>query len=634
MKKLIFLAGITAILFSSAVCSQNPLETTYDVKQYILDLKLDNMSASISGNVTIIAMVTSASLDTFAVDLIDNIITGYVYMVVDSLFISGIHHEFVHNNKIIKVPFDNPLSSGQTFSAKIYYHGKGPFGNNGGIQITSYNNKKFAATWSEPYGSAYWWPCKQDPSDKADSSIFYITTRTSNRSGSNGLLTSVDTLEGDTLVRYKWVTRYPIDYYLVSFAVGPFDQYITYAFLQNGGDSVFMQNLLLNDAPDYQRQMQAINKTKDLISFYSTILCDYPFKDEKFGYSIIYGGGGTMENQTMCTMGRLYMDTTFVKYGSGHWFLTAHELGHQWFGDYVTCADWNDLWLNEGFASYMEYLALQNLESQHSADIWLQDAHAEILMHSGGRIYGSWDYMPVYKKSSAMIHMLRYEINNDSIFFLILKNYLETYRYSVANTADFKFLAEIISGLDLSDFFTQWYYGEGWPSFEITWNQSGDTVTIISNQTTSTAAMTLFKTHFDLKIHYMAGDTIVRLFQASNSDTFRIYFHLKADSIEFDPENHLIQKHSIRLGIEENRNSSLFTVIPNPADRRITVDVRSNILSGSPLISIYNIPGQLLQQQKLTREETDVDISSFPNGIYLIKMSCDKDTGVLRFVKD
>jgi hypothetical protein len=381
-----------------------------------------------------------------------------------------------------------------------------------------------------------------------------------------------------------------------------------------------------------------IDKTKKLIDLYSNLFCDYPFKNEKYGYSIIYGAGyfvGTMENQTMATIGATFMDTTYVHYpGAGNWWITAHELGHQWFGDYVTCSSQNDYWLNEGLASYIEYIALQNLESQVSADNWMNDAHSEILSQPGGSVYGSFDDRLVYKKGAAIIHILRYEINDDSLFFAVLRNYLNVYKDSSASVTGFKQVAELTTGLDLSDFFNQWYYGQGYPSYDIIWSQFNDTLTVTSNQTTSTSTPTLFNTHFDLKISSSQGDTIVRLFQASNYETYKLYFPVTVDSVKFDPGNWLIQKNLMHVGIQEVNNSCSFSINPNPTTDRITVKMKQQNLTGQTLLCVYNVQGQLLLKQKIRQEKTELDISGLARGVYLLKLSDAESIEVSRFVKE
>ncbi|OFX28506.1 MAG: hypothetical protein A2X08_05590, partial [Bacteroidetes bacterium GWA2_32_17] len=560
MKKVLILTGTFLFLFIQFVFSQNILEDKYDVKQYILDLQISNTSTLISGNVIINSSVTATNIDTFVVDLIDTIVAGQTYMIVDSVFVNGISNLFQHYNELVFIPLITAIPQNQQFSVQIYYHGNGAAisqTNYKGIKKYNYIGIIHTTTFSEPTWSKVWWPCKQDLKDKADSVTFYITTDSTNISGSNGVLKSTDSLPGGK-VKYKWETKYPTDFYLISFTVGPLSEYITYAPLPGVQDSVLLQNLLFPGSSYYQTHLEVINKTKQLLYLFSELIGTYPFKDEKYGYSVVGTQLGAMEHQTMCTIGYQAMDTTSTHYGIYYFWYVAHELGHQWFGDYVTFSDWNYIWLAEGFASYMEYVALQNLESQYKADYWIQNAQTETMTQPVGSVYDSFDYRLMYKKGAAIIHTLRYEINNDSLFFAVLRNYLSTYAFSVATADDFKQVAETTTGINFTDFFNQWYYGEGYPTFNINWSQNNDTLTIVSNQTTSISITTLFKTHFDLKIIYATGDTIIRLFQGTNNETYKIYFPELVDSIEMDPNFWLIQKNFIITGIEKNNISFSF----------------------------------------------------------------------------
>jgi aminopeptidase N len=646
MKKALLLTGTLLIAGIQFVLSQNLLENKYDVKQYILDLQISNSTTAISGNVIINAGVAATSLDTLVVDLIDTATAGQTYMVVDSVFVNGILQEFQHHDDLVIIPLSTAIPQNQMFSARIYYHGDGNASsqtNYNGIAMGDYVGKMNTYTYSEPTWSKVWWPCKQVLSDKADSVIFYITTDSTNKSGSNGVLKSTENLSGGK-IKYKWETKYPTAFYLISFTVGPYNEYNTYAPLPGGQDSVLLQNLLFSNSPLYQDHIRAINKTKQLISLYSGLIGEYPFKDEKYGYCVVASQLGAMEHQTMCTIGYEAMDTTSEAYSIYYFWYVAHELAHQWFGDYVTCEKWNYIWFNEGFASYMEYVALQNLESQTKADYWIQNAHTTVLSLPGGSVYvpdslasdenNVLDYRLQYKKGSSILHTLRYEINNDSLFFAVLKNFLSTYAFSVATADDFKQVAETTTGINFTDFFNQWYYGEGYPSFHINWSQNNDTLLLVSNQTTSTTTTPLFKTHFDVKINCSAGDTIVRLFQGSQNETYKIHFPEPVTSIEVDPHFWLIQKSFINTGIRENEGSHFFRVFPNPSKDKITITVSEANLVKNATVSVFNIEGQLLMQQQISQKTTELDISKLSKGVLILKFNGNHKAEVTTIVKE
>jgi aminopeptidase N len=259
-----------------------------------------------------------------------------------------------------------------------------------------------------------------------------------------------------------------------------------------------MQNFLIPSSSYYPIHLVALEKANQLMYLYSQKYGTYPFKNEKFGNCVTGESWGGMEHQTLCTMGYLLLDTTMTDLGGIFYcWGTAHEFAHHWFGDYVTCATWRDIWLNEGMGTYVEYVAIQNLESQARADLWMNAINSYIKTSPGGSVYvplsASSNYSRIfdsrlsYCKGASAMHMLRYEINSDTLFFAALQNYLNAFAYSNATTEDFKQSVASTTSTNFDDFFSQWIYGEGYPIFHLDWSQSNDTLTVISDQTTSVA---------------------------------------------------------------------------------------------------------------------------------------------------
>jgi len=640
MKKLssIFL-GILISLSAQCAYSQHILENKYDVKQYILDLQISDTSAVISGNVTVKAVAT-VPVDTFAIELINTLVANQTYMIVDSVFINGVSKTFQHQNHLIFIPTIAPIPQNELFSAQIFYHGKAKsysyMGN--GVLINSQSNTTFSYSHSESFGAKIWFPVKQTLTDKADSTIFYITTDSSNTTGSNGLHISKMILPNGKC-KHKWVSHYPIDYYLISFVVGrPYEDRTFYTPLPNQ-DSLFMQYLLIPDSTTDSYYNVALEKLNQIIYLYSVKFGMYPFKNEKFGVSIADGG---MENQTMITISGI--DTSIFCYPLACLWVSAHETAHQWFGDYVTSATWNDIWITEGIATYAEYVATQYLESQIRADSMIIRSNNYVKSISGGSVYVPisqstntvriFDGRLSYFKGASVMHMLRNEINNDSIFFAALRNYLNAFAYSTATTEDFKQSVASTTSINFDDFFNQWIYGEGYPIFHINWSQNNDTLTVLSNQTASTAVTPLFKTHFDLKINFTSGDTTIRLFQGANNEIYKLHFSDTVTSITFDPKGWLLQSNDVNLGVTENSTNSSFDLFPNPAKEKITLTLRKGNRIKNGKISIYNIQGQLMMQQQATEEKIEIDISRLAKGSYYILFITGDKKEVKKFVKE
>lgn len=634
--------------------SQSGLMKNYDVKHYNIDLEISNTSARISGNVTILSDVVSAKLDTFVIELINaTSAINYTYMIVDSVKINQTIQSFRHANDLIIVPLISPVNQGALFSTQVFYHGlatmfdyqklyNGIVVSNTGIRVVE--NQKQSFSMSESRGAKLWWPCKQDLADKADSVTFYITTDSINKSGSNGILKSTQYMPNKK-VRYKWETKYPIDYYLISFVVGSYKDYTTYAPLTFSNDSVKIQSLLNVNSPNYQRNLKGIEDTRRLIKVFSDLLGDYPFKNEKYGWCVVDTSVDGMENQTMTTINSNAFDTipSSFSYYSPSW-ITAHELAHSWFGDYVTCKTWNDIWINEGFATYMEYVALQKLHLDDLAKEWMIASH-QYAQQYGGSVYIKdisddqtiFDFGVTYKKGASILHTLRYEINNDTIFFKGIKDYLTKYAYSVASGVDFQKVMETTTGLDLSQFFNQWYYGEAYPVFNVHWNQSEDTVIIISNQTNDSPKTPLFKTHFDVGLKFLTTDSIIRLYQNINNQTFKIPIREKVTSIEIDPNNWILK----RIGSITNRiidaceNSNSIRVYPTPFSQ--TTNLEFYLTKSQPVkIEIYNTNGSIVESRTINGVEgvnLDVIGALLTKGIYFPRIIINETITTLKIIK-
>jgi len=618
----------------------------YDVKFYSINLEVSKSSTEIQGNGTVYAEVQNSPLDTFVVELIDSL-TEVTYMIVDSVIVNGQVHSFTHNNHLIKVPIDPPLPVGSFINAVIYYYGDGQASATSfycGISTGTAFNSSVTCTYSEPYWARIWWPCKQFLSDKSDSIQISITTDSDCKVGSNGILESIVPLPGEK-VRYEWKSNYPIDYYLVSFAVGDYIENITYAPIEETNDSILIQSLLFENSPYLAMNLVAIEKTKNYLQLYTTLYGDYPFKNEKYGYCLDVNPWGAMEHQTMSTIGYQSLDTTaallFVYY---YIWYSAHELGHSWFGDNVTCATWQDIWINEGFANYSEYLASQNLESQNRANYWMNDAHTKILSEPGGSVYipdeliydeeRIFDYRLTYKKGAAIIHMIRFEVGNDSLFFLTLRNFQNEFTGSVATGLDFKDVLETTTGQDFTDFFNQWYFGEGYPIYNINWTQINDTLKIHSIQTASTSITPLFKMSLELKLNFAGGDTTIKLYQNANEQLFEIYFSPLVTEISVDPNNWVIDHSTItHIGIDDDefiiKSFSLFQNYPNPFNPSTMISYQLPV-SSDVTLKVFDVLGNEIatlvnEERPAGRYEVEFSIYSgegwnLSSGVYFYQL--------------
>jgi aminopeptidase N len=508
----------------------------YDIKFYQIDLRVNDKDPYVAGNVSIKSEVSILRLDTFRFELNPK-------LTIDSVFAGKIKIVASRKEDVVSVPLPHPYHQKQSIIITVHYKGmsasEGFFSPLTTRQDTRW---KIPVTWtlSEPLGAKQWLPSKQYLPDKIDSAWIFITVPKKCKAGSNGILTGVTPI-GKKEVRYEWKTKYPIAYYLLFFAVSEYKEYRFYAKI-NHKDSVLVQNFIYNRPQCLETNKELIDQTGEYLKFFSSLYGDYPFLKEKYGHCMAPMGGG-MEHQTM---------TTLSSFNST---LVIHELAHQWFGDLVTCSNWQDIWVSEGFASYSEYLALDKLKSHDEAFSWMNSAHQNSLREMDGSVFVPWEerendnrifsYALSYKKGASILHMLRYELNNDSLFFNILREYLHIYKGVTTTSEDFKNVLNRLTANDYTWFFNEWYYGKGFPIYDISWKTQKDTLSITSLQIPSAKDGPIFKMHFDLQLTYSGGDTIVKLYQDKPKKSFKIPCSKKVQQLTFDPHEWLLKEATV-----------------------------------------------------------------------------------------
>ncbi|MDW8345627.1 MAG: M1 family aminopeptidase [Bacteroidia bacterium] len=609
--------------------AQSPLVHQYDVKFYFLDLEVYNTSTTVSGNVTIKAKAT-VTMDTFVVELLSN-------MTVDSVKINGNIKSFIHADDHVYVLLGTSIAAHTLFDAQIYYHGTppNPTGFFGGIfnRTSSTWGNQVTYTLSQPFNARVWFPCKQVLSDKADSCWVFITTNAAHKAGSNGILTNVANLPGGKK-RYEWKSKYPIAYYLISLSITGYVDYTIYAKpVALAGDSIMIQNFIYDNPVTLPFFKSEIDKTKAFLEKMSDLFGLYPFYKEKYGHCMAPFNGG-MEHQTMTTQG----------FFEG--FITAHELAHQWFGNNVTCATWNDIWINEGFASYSEYLMAEFLPSlmSMSAKALMDTIHNRVMKIPDGSVYVPlsesfntyriFDGRLTYRKGASIIHNLRFEMQNDSLFFKTLKDFQTLYKDSVATGLQFKQVAETVSGKDFTDFFNQWYFGEGYPTYNVKYVKTHpDTLKITVIQTTSAPAKTpLFKGLVEYKLITTTGDTIVKLYQTANVNVFKIKTYRTVTNIIVDPNNWIINRVGDIIFVDEEKSlNNLVQIYPNPVSDYLNVSIETQ---GKKEIVITDVLGRVVYQSITHDNFISIPTFGLSNNLYVVTASTNNAKQTIKFIKE
>ena len=562
--------------------NDNPQLEDYDVKFYGLDVEVNNNSDQIHGSTTILVEVLRSSLDTLVFEL-------YHTLFVDRVLVDGTEMDFDQAGNELYIFLLSPRNSGALISAQVFYGGETGEGmvletdDEWGVPVTF--------TLSEPFYAKDWFPCKENLGDKADSVHVFITTDYELMGVSQGIHTGT-TYFPNGKVRYEWKSNYPIAFYLISLAVANYTEYNLEVQPDGISSPILIQNFVYNVPGCLEAYSEQIGATIPIMEVFSDLFGPYPFREEKYGHYLWPWGGG-MEHQTMTGMGNF------------EFYLISHELGHSWFGDYVTCATWQDIWINEGFATYAGYLATEYLAPEYAdgergyrfnralrepdGSVFVPEEDAD----NDARIFNS---NLSYSKGMALVHMIRFELQDDDVFFLTLRNFIDRYASDVATGLDFKEVLEETSGMDFSDFFNQWYFGAGYPIYDVTWEQLDQTVSLHSTQSTSSTQTPLFKMSMEYRINHAGGDTVVRVFHGASEETYQFHVPHQVTGVEIDPFNQVLD--GLAEGMKSTpEGSPIFSVAPNPNRGQFSFrlnDLAENETVARVDVEVFNSSGQLV----------------------------------------
>ncbi|MBI3949013.1 MAG: M1 family metallopeptidase [Acidobacteria bacterium] len=432
-----------------------------NVSHYKLQIQLTPEPAKVAGRVTIEGQ-TTAPVSMIQVDAFDNLI-------INSVQFDGRQQDYQRTASQIILNFPGSLAAGETFTIVVDYHGvpvvSGVLG--GGMLMTRHNNIPVIATLSEPYAGPSWWPCIDNPADKATVEL-QATVPRSYVATSNGVLERVEPT-GNQMTTYYWRENYLVAPYLVAVSA---TNYVKFEDTYRALDGATTMPLVYYVYPEHLTPaQQKFAITRQAVEIYASLFGEYPFLAEKYGM-VEFPWSGAMEHQTLTSMGTGFLLGNPCSPSDGRCVI-AHELSHQWWGDWVTMATWHDVWLNEGFATYAEVLFAERLLNLNPGD--LMDRSYDDHRASGalrGTVYAEdlenpWDdSAAIYVKGAWVLHMLRH-VMTDEPFFAALKDYGRRFAFSNASTEDFQRVCEDHYGAPLDWFFQQWVYAPARPIYRV-----------------------------------------------------------------------------------------------------------------------------------------------------------------------
>ena len=600
--------------------NQNTLN--YDVTYHKLELTVNPAIYFISGKITT-TYTALADMTTLTFDLSNTLVVSSVKINNNSLV-------FSQNTAELIITLPSIQFSGSQATVEVIYSGAPPQNGFGSFTSTTHGatSTPVLYTLSEPFGARDWWPCKQDLNDKINNIDVYITAPSQYISVSNGIEPESPVVNGAQKTTH-FRHSYPIPAYLICMAVTNYDVFTQMPNVATPTVTYPIVNYIYPESNSISVRNQ-MAQTPLILDFFSTLLEPYPYSNEKYGHAQ-FGWGGGMEHTTVSFM---------QNFSRG---LIAHEMAHQWFGDKITCGTWKDIWLNEGFATYLASLVIEhfdgqaafisdktiminNITSTTNGAVYLTDAQALNV----DRIFSS---QFSYYKGAMVLNMLRFKLG-DAVFFQGLKNYLAdvnlAFKYAV--TANLQTHLEVVYGSSLSEFFNDWIYKQGYPKYTITvQNLAAGQAKITVNQTTTDISVPFFEMPVPVRLTGFGGvsqDVVVN--NSVNGEQFIVSVPFTVTGVQFDPKKDIISKLSTAtLDISDFNIDQSIQIYPNPASNALSIDLPEGIEIESAVF--YTVLGQKIME---TKTEKAWNISSFATGIHFLNLKTNKGTKRFKFIKE
>ncbi|WP_332026016.1 M1 family aminopeptidase [Kaistella sp.] len=599
----------------------NPNTLNYDLRYQRLELDLDPAQQFVSGTVTS-HFVPNQNISSIYFDLSDA-------LTVSEVKYHGAILPFTQlATKELKIDFPAVIPSSSLDSLSIKYSGAPDTGGSAGdaFTVSTQNGTPVLYTLSEPYGAQEWFPTKQSLNDKIEKVDLKINTPSQYNVASNGKLYSETLLPGNRKLTF-WQTNYPIPAYLIALGI------TNYTKLNDtmGSPAFPFVNYLYPSTTSNSTVMSNIEWTKTVMNTFEQYFGPYPYRNEKYGH-MQFGWGGGMEHATMSSMG---------SWGRG---IIAHELAHQWFGDKVTCGAWNDIWLNEGFATFGEHLANEKLLMTNSQFMsYLSSEMNYITSSSGGSVYVSdtnlgntgaiFSGRLSYSKGGYVVRMIKW-ILGDDVFYSALKDYHSRpeLAYGYAKTADLKNSLLMSTGKDFTEFFNDWIYGQGHPTYQIRWNQTSDQMLRFKvSQTTSHSSVNFFEMPLPIKVNGTGGQVAyLVLNHTTKNQNFAEQIDFPVSSVQFNYENQILQRNSTVtkdtsiLAVNDSGKDPV-KVYPNPVKNSLSVSG----ITKDQQYEIYSMDGKMIKTGTYSSGKT-IDVNTLTKGVYLLKIEKQN----LKFIKE
>jgi hypothetical protein len=605
-----------------------------DIRYYGLNFDMDIATTSMVKEFLVRFVVLDTTVETIELDYsTNNLGTGNIS--VNTVILEGDTVAFTHLNEMLSIPLETTPSLGQLMTLEIFSQA-GPASNqdNYGFNWDYESGQRSIWTKSQPYDARKWWPCIDYPRDKADSLDIVVTIADNMTVASNGrLISNIDNADGTRTWHYH--VGYPIATYLVSLSI--YDFYVwgdIYVDANNDTLPIEFYTYSHPDNPNPSYMTTNYGMLPDMLTLFADKFGPYPFMDEKYGHAE-WGENWGLEHQTLTSMG----NPTERR--------VAHELAHMWYGDMITCFSYHHIWLNEGFARYAEALWWE----EHYGPSGYRSKMAELEYYGGGTIYvedpeteSIFGSNLSYNKPAWVLHMLRH-IVGDETFFEILQTYSDDpqFKYGTATTEEFQMVCEEVSGLDFTNFFQQWIYGQGFPHYRAYRAQTGTDLLV---QTIQSGLSFDLPVDFRITTTGSVIDTVLRIDQQFMTFNFDIPEGEIVTGLVMDPDGWILKSTDYVVGLAEDEMAiplafeleqnypnpfNPTTTIPYTLDEQTAVKMSILNLQGREVIQLLN-SSQDGGRYQVTWNGRDMDGNPVEAGVYLCRLETETRTAITKLL--
>jgi len=609
----------------------DPLQDLYDVLHYNLTMQVDPDYGWIAGMVTIIFQAQDQPVNRIVLDFVDQMNCSGISIT----YPYPAHVSYIHRDDKITARLASAIQPWMVGRIEVQFWGQPePDGLFGYRVDLSTAGKPVVATVSEPWSARSWWPCKDDPRDKAT-----VTTSFTVPSGMTAV--SNGTFQGQKNRTFTWEEPLPIPTYLVSLAVAEYTE-LNETYSGSAGQ-IDLNHFVFPELVDQAQADFAV--LPEMLDFCGDLLGPYPFTNQPYGM-VLCQWVQAMEHPTAVTYGNVLIT------GDGQFeTVLVHELAHMWFGNLITPVDWTQIWLNEGFATYVEALWAENkwgrtgLVSFMNQHDWGHGYPDDSLIRESTSSHAPYYFRTIaYHKGAWVLHMLRRQLGDED-FFASLASYLNNpaLRFGNAHSDDFRQACEDVSGQDLQWFFDQWLFRTTYPVFDLAWNndwQAGSNQFRIQLSQVQVPDLVLgdqaYRVPVDFKLVGAGLDTVVTVMSDQLDQEFVITLGVDVTNVYLDPDRWLLHDKAVAKSRSADHDLvkatvRLYPAYPNPFNPRCLFRWEAATAT-QDLVEIFDVQGRrILSEQRDSAAAgpreflwTGVDSQGrqAPSGTYLYRVTC------------